>query len=46
MKDELSGHIMKEFIGLRSKTYKYLKKNYDENKNAKDRKKGVIKRKI
>ena len=39
MKDDLSEHIMKEFVGLRSKTYNYLKKNYDENKNAKDTKK-------
>ena len=45
MKDELGGQIMKEFVGLRAKTYSYLKDNNDENKKAKGTKKCVIKRK-
>ena len=35
MKDELGGQIMKKFIGLRAKTYSYLKDNNDECKKAK-----------
>ena len=46
MKDELGEQIMKEFFGLRAKTYNYLKDNNDENKKAKDTKKCVIKRKL
>ena len=38
MKDELGGHINK-FIGLRPKTYSYLKDNNDEGKKAKGPKK-------
>ena len=45
MKDELGGQIMKEFLGLRAKTYNYLKDNNDEDKKAKGTKKCVIKRK-
>ena len=43
MKDELSGQIMKEFIGLRAKTYSYLKDNNDEDKKEKGTKTCVIK---
>ena len=34
MKDELAGRIMKVFVGLRGKTYGYLKDNNDEDKKA------------
>ena len=30
---------MKEFVGLRAKTYNYLKENNDEDKKAKETKK-------
>ena len=45
MKDELGVQIIKEFVGLRSKTYSYLKDINDENKKAKGTKKLAIKRK-
>ena len=32
MKNELGGQIMKKFVGLRPKTYSYLKDNNDEAK--------------
>ena len=35
MKDELGRQIMKEFVGLRAKTYSYLKENNNEDKKAK-----------
>ena len=38
MKDKLSGHIMKEFVGLRAKTNSYLKDTNDEDKKTKDTK--------
>ena len=46
MKDELGGQIMKEFVGLRAKTYSNLKENNDEDKRAKGTKMCVIKRKL
>ena len=39
MKDELGGQIMKELVGLRVKTYSYLKDNIDEDKKKKRHKK-------
>ena len=46
MKDELRGKIMKEFVGLKSKTYSYLTDNNNEDKKSKGTKKCVIKRKL
>ena len=46
MKDDLGRQIMKEFVGLRAKTYNYLKDNNGEDKKAKGTKKGVVKRKL
>ena len=43
-KDELGGKIMKEFVGLRAKTYAYLMDDDSEKKKAKGTKKCVIKR--
>ena len=42
MKDDLGRQIMKQFVGLRAKTYSYLKENNDENKKVKGTKKCVI----
>ena len=46
MKDELGRKIMREFIGLRGKTYSYLIDHSSEDKKTKDTKKCVIKRKF
>ena len=46
IKDELGGKIIKEFAGLRAKTYSYLNDNNDEHKKAKDTKQCVIKGKL
>ena len=46
MKDELGGQIMKEFVGLRAKTYSHFKDNNDEDKKAIGTKKCVMKRKL
>ena len=45
-KDELGGKIMKEFVGLRAKTYAYLMDDDTEHKKAKGIKKCVIKREV
>ena len=42
MNDELGGQIMKEFVGIRAKTYSYLQDNNDIDKKAKGTKKCVI----
>ena len=42
MKDELVEQVMKEFVGLRAKTYNYLKENNDEDKKLKGKKKSSI----
>ena len=39
IENELGEQIMKEFVGLRAKTYSYLKDNNDEDKKAKGTKK-------
>ena len=46
MEDELVGLLMKKIVGLRAKTYTYLKENNDEDKKAKGTKTCAIKRKL
>ena len=46
MKDGLGGQIMKEFVGLRAKTYNHLKYINNEDKKEKGTKKCVTKRKF
>ena len=46
MKDKLVGEIMKEFVGLRAKTYSYLKDNNDKDKKANGTERCVRKRKL
>ena len=45
MKDTLSRKVITKFVGLRVKTYSYLK-DIDHDKNVKSAKKWVIKRKL
>ena len=46
MKDELRGQIMKKIVGLRLKTYSYLKDNNGQGKKAKLAKIYVIKKNL
>ena len=46
MKGESDRKIMRKFVGLRAKTYSYLIDDDSEDKQAKGRKKCVIKTKI
>ena len=46
MKGELGEQIMKEFVGLRAKTYSCLKDNVDKDKRVKSTKTCIIKRKL
>ena len=39
MKDELGRQIMKKVVGLRAKSYSYVKENYEEHKKAEGTKK-------
>ena len=43
VKDELGGQIMKKIVGLRAKTYSYLKDNNHKDEKGKGTKKCVIK---
>ena len=45
-KDEAAGLVIKEFIGLRSKVYSYIKNNNQHSKTAKGIKNIVIKKDI
>ena len=45
-KDELGGKIMKEFCGLRAKTYTYLMEDDSERKKAIGVKRCVVKRRL
>ena len=42
MKDELAAKVLKEFVGLRAKTYNYLTDDKDEGKKTKGMKICVI----
>ena len=46
LKDELAGKTMEEFVGLRAKTYSYLKYNSFKDKKSKGTKRCVIRRKL
>ena len=46
MKHELRGKIMKEFVGLRAKTYSYLTDNSSENEKVRNAKTCGMKTKL
>ena len=46
IKDNLGGKLLKEFIGLRAKTFGYLTDDNSEEKKVKGTKKCAIKRKL
>ena len=46
MKDDLGGKIIKELVGLRAKTYSYLKDNNKKDKKTKGTEKCLIKTKL
>ena len=46
LKDELAGKTIEEFVGLRAKTYSYLKYNSFKDKKSKGTKRCVIRRKL
>ena len=46
MIDELDRKIMKEFLGLRAKTYNCLKDNSDRDKKVKGTKRSVLKKSL
>ena len=46
IKDNLGGKLLKEFIGLRAKTFSYLTDDNSEEKKVKGTKKCAIKRKL
>ena len=46
LRDELGRKTMTKFVGLRTKTYRYLIDNGNEDKKAKGTKKRVIKRNL
>ena len=46
MKDEVSGKILKEYVGLRAKTYSYLIDDGSKDKKAKGEKSVSLKEKL
>ena len=46
MKDEISGKVLKEYVGLRAKTYSYLIDDGSKDKKAKGKKSASLKEKL